>query len=154
MKKLSLVLLFLISCDPPPAPHVPPPPAVRLPPEIETSIASLKEEERTVAQRKQALEGEIHDLQAKKIEIEAATGKARYMLKLQIKQSHFSLDLDEHLKDAMNKAEFWIAVDREMYDSSNPGSEILDKFRVGSLIMNGSIGSWKIKVLEKKIVEK
>lgn len=154
MKARTLLLILLASCGPDAPPPSRPPPPVRLPPEIQASIAALKEDEAELVKQRAVLQQEISGLEARRLELEAATGKARYMLKLRLKQSHFSLDLDDHLKDAMNTAEFWIAVDQEMYDSVSPGSEILDKFRVGSLIMNGSFGSWHIKVLEKKIAKK
>lgn len=80
------------------------------------------------------------------------TGSEKYVLTLEISQSHFTLDLDELLKDATNKLEIQIPVDKEYYDSVEAGDDIADSFRVGSLIFKGSIGSWKVKVKDKEIM--
>lgn len=149
--KNAWLLLLLVSCDPP-APPVAAAPQIQLPAEVREEVARLKAEQRELAGKVQGLNAELATLENRKRD--ATADKFRYMLKLQLKQSHFSLDLGDHVKDSMNKAEFWIAVDKEMYDSVSNGSEILDKFRVGSLIMSGSFGSWHVKVLEKKMVEK
>lgn len=77
-----------------------------------------------------------------------------YILTLEISQSHFSLDLTEHLKDAVNKLTIEIPVDKDYYDSVQIGKEIADNFRIGSLVFKGSIGKWKVKVINKKVVNK
>jgi hypothetical protein len=55
------------------------------------------------------------------------------------------------MKDAMNAIEFELPVDKEFYDNLTIGSEIVDNFRVGSLVMYGSFGSWKMSVVNKQI---
>ena len=72
-------------------------------------------------------------------------GNAKYIMKINISQSHFTLDVKEHLKDAMNDIE-------EFYNKYNVGDTIADDFRVGSAIFKGSFGNWKVKVTEKEIV--
>jgi hypothetical protein len=84
----------------------------------------------------------------------AADDNIRYLLKLELRQSHFSLDLGKHLKDSMNKAKFEIPVDKEFYNSCMVGDLLLDKFREGSFWTEGSIGNWKIKVIGKRTVRK
>lgn len=93
------------------------------------------------------------DLQVKvKVNEALATGrKLRYILKLRLKQSHVTLDLFEHAKDEMNAIEFELPVDKEFYESIEKGKNIVDKFRTGSFLLNSSLGSWKMKVIDKRI---
>lgn len=79
------------------------------------------------------------------------TGKTRYVLSIKGKQSRFSLDLGEHAKDAMNAFTFDIPVDAVFYKSVSIGTELVDDFRSGSFIMNGSFGSMKLTVINKRI---
>lgn len=150
----AVFFAFLASCEPDAPPPPPPAPLVRLPPEIQASIVALTQDEADMETKRGALQQEIRGLEAKKLELDAATGKARYMIRLELSQSHFSLSIKEHLKDHFNKVDFWLPVDREMYESAAVGSELVDKFRVGSMIFAGSYGSWDVKVIEKKLVEK
>lgn len=77
-----------------------------------------------------------------------------YVIELEISQSHFSLDLGEHLKDSMNEITIPIQVSEEYYYSVEEGDTLSDEFRVGSLLFKGSIGSWDIKVAQKQIVNR
>ena len=80
-------------------------------------------------------------------------GKAKYIMKINIAQSHFTLDIGTHLKDSMNDIDIYIEVSEDFYNKYNVGDIISDEFRAGSFIFKGSIGSWKIKVAEKQIIE-
>ena len=75
-----------------------------------------------------------------------------YVIELEISQSHFTLDLEEHLKDSMNKITIPIQVSEEYYYSIEEGDTLSNEFRAGSFIFKGSIGSWDIKVINKQIV--
>lgn len=77
---------------------------------------------------------------------------AKYIMKLNISQTHFTLDISEHLKDSMNDIEIYIETSKDFYDKYNVGDTISDDFRVGSFIFKGSFGSWKIKVADKQII--
>lgn len=79
-------------------------------------------------------------------------GNAKYIMKINISQSHFTLDVEEHLKDAMNDIDIYIEVSEEFYNKYNVGDTIADDFRVGSAIFKGSFGRWKVKVADKQIV--
>lgn len=106
------------------------------------------------------VENQIYTKQSELIEVEKkieenkkiANGSAKYIMKINIAQSHFTLDLGEHLKDTMNDIDLYIEVSEEYYNKYNVGDTIADDFRVGSLIFKGSFGNWKIKVTEKQIV--
>ncbi len=72
-----------------------------------------------------------------------------YIIEFEISQSHFTLDFSEHIKDSMNKIVIEIPVDKDYYDNVRVGQQINETFRMGSLIMKGSIGKWKIIVKNK-----
>ena len=104
------------------------------------------------------LESEIAQLEAERDRLDEETlntkidnGLAKYVITFNIKQSHFSLDLGEHLKDAMNDISIEIPVDKEYYDSVEVGDVIDDSFRMGSFIWKGSFGNWKVTVESKDI---
>ncbi|MES2518714.1 MAG: hypothetical protein V4585_11440 [Bacteroidota bacterium] len=75
----------------------------------------------------------------------------KYILKIRLKQSHFSLSIKKHIKDAVNAIEFELPVDKEFYDSVSEGTELVDKFRFGSLVLSGSFGDWEMKVKGKEV---
>lgn len=77
-----------------------------------------------------------------------------YLIELEISQSHFTLDIGEHLKDSMNKITIPIQVSEEYFYSVQVGDVLSDEFRIGSFVMKGSIGSWNIKVIDKQSVIK
>lgn len=149
MKKLFLFLLlsaFFVSCE--------------SESEIRSDIDRLK-------LQRQSLTQEVNELESVKHRNEITIKQAReelkelnlyqegetpnYIVKFQLKQSHFSLSVSKHLKDEMNKIEFDLPVSREFYNSVSVGTEVIDEFRSGSFLMEGSFGSWKMKVIEKHI---
>lgn len=75
----------------------------------------------------------------------------KYILKLRLKQAHFSLSIKKHIKDAVNAIDFEIPVDKEFYDSVSEGTEIIDKFRFGSFVLGGSFGDWEMTVKGKEV---
>lgn len=85
-------------------------------------------------------------------EIEIAPGETKYFITLNISQSHFTLDLKQHFKDAMNDVDIEIMVDKDYYDSFEIGDSVNDDFRWGSFISSGSIGNWDITVSNKREV--
>lgn len=97
------------------------------------------------------LKAERDNLKKEIVDIKVENNIAKYVLTLSVKQSHFTLDLDQHLKDSMNKLEIQIPVDKEYFDSLEVGDTIADDFRMGSLIFCGSFGNWDITVKDKTI---
>lgn len=105
------------------------------------------------------LDNEIAELEERKEELtnivqEIKTDKdiEKYVVTLNISQSHFTLDVGKHIKNAMNDIEIQLPVDKEFYDSVEVGDLLDNSFRVGSLLMEGSFGKWKVKVIEKEIM--
>ena len=97
------------------------------------------------------LEDERDQLNEEILNTKIDNGLAKYVITFNIKQTHFTLDLGEHLKDAMNDISIEIPVDKEYYDSVEIGDTIDDSFRVGSFIWKGSFGNWKVTVESKDV---
>lgn len=104
------------------------------------------------------LKSDISDLEAEKnilmneiTNIKVQNDTAKYIVTFNIKQSHFTLDLGQHLKDELNDISIQIPVDKEYYDTIEVGDVIADNFRVGSLIFKGSFGNWDITVEDKYV---
>ena len=104
------------------------------------------------------LESEIAQLKAERDQLNEEilntkidNGLAKYVITFNIKQTHFTLDIGEHLKDSMNDISIEIPVDKEYYDSVEVGDVIDDSFRIGSFIWKGSFGNWKVTVESKGI---
>lgn len=111
---------------------------------LETRVSELQSEVSALEEERDSLSKEIADI---KIE----SGVAKYVVTFNIKQSHFSLDIGQHLKDEMNDISIQIPVDKEYYDSVEIGETIADDFRMGSFVFKGSFGSWNITVEDKSI---
>jgi hypothetical protein len=102
----------------------------------------------TTATNEQAVEQPT----AQEIQQAEISGECRYLMILSVKQSHFTLDLSEHLKDMANELEIPVMVDREFYYQYEVGDTITESFRVGSALVNGSYGSWGVSVKSKEII--
>ena len=111
---------------------------------LNAEIDGLKAEISELENQRDVLKSEIAD-------IKVENGTAKYVVTFNIKQSHFTLDLSEHMKDEMNDIFIQIPVDKEYYDSVEVGDTIADDFRMGSLVMKGSFGNWDITVEDKEI---
>lgn len=114
--------------------------------------------EEALSNRSKELQAEIQELEIQKetlenqiVDIKEDKGIAKYVVTFEIKQSHFSLDITKHIKDAMNAIEIEIPVDKEYYDNVDVGDTINNDFRVGSMVMKGSFGSWDVTVKGKDI---
>lgn len=84
--------------------------------------------------------------------VENEDGIPMYVITFKIKQSHISLDIKKHIKDAINELTLSVPVDKEYYNSVSVGDVINDDFRFGSLIMRGSFGNWRVTVGKKEIM--
>ena len=106
----------------------------------------IKEETNQLIEQKSELKQEIKSL-------EEANDKERYIITLQIKQTHFSLDISDHMKDEANKTKIQIPVDKAFYDKVDEGDVLDNSFRSGSFFFKGSVGNWEIKVISKEILK-
>ena len=117
----------------------------------QSQIDSLKQQISELQVQKSELESKIYTLENTVVEKKEENGTEKYVLTLEVKQTHFSLDISEHLKDSMNAIEIQIPVDKEYYDSVEVGQDIADEFRMGSLVFKGTFGSFKVSVIKKEI---
>ena len=125
---------------------------------IAVTLSGCSETETVTNEDIAKIESEIAQLEAERdrlneeiLNTKIDNGLAKYVITFNIKQAHFSLDLGEHLKDAMNDISIEIPVDKEYYDSVEVGDVIDDSFRMGSFIWKGSFGNWKVTVESKDI---
>lgn len=123
------------------------------------SLTGCQPKELKAQEEYEKLVAEIDDLKAEKerlksevTEIKKEHGLEKYVITLRISQRHITLDISEHLKDSLNDIEIQIPVDKEYYDNLEIGDTIDDSFRVGSLIMKSSWGSWNVQVINKEIM--
>lgn len=93
----------------------------------------------------------ISDMDSTYVEAPAPNSDPYYLVTLQIKQSTFTLDIGEHIKNKMNAVEMTIAVDKRFYDSVKVGQDISNSFKTGSLLFNGDFSKLKVKVVKKQI---
>lgn len=117
----------------------------------QAQVDLLKQQISELENKKSELENKVSELENTAVEKKEENGIAKYVLTLEIKQSHFSLDISEHLKDSMNAIEIQIPVDKEYYDSVEVGQNIADEFRMGSFIFKGTYGNFKVSVISKEI---
>lgn len=82
----------------------------------------------------------------------ASSQEPLYILTISVKQKHYSLKIEDHLKDSMNEALFEIPVTEEYYNSVTEGSVLNNEFRTGSALTSGSFGSWDITIKEKHMI--
>lgn len=119
--------------------------------QLEQLRTNLRNDVQTLMDQKSSASSEITaintELSEKKIYLSGKT--PRYILKIKLKQSHTTLDIGKHIKDAANAIEFELPVDKTFYDEVQEGTEIVDKFRSGSFWLEGNIGSWKMTVIGK-----
>lgn len=93
----------------------------------------------------------VDQLKSEIASLKSANNYERYIVKFKIKQTHLSLSIKKHLSDMANQTELEVPVDKAYYDQVNKGDDVSKKFRWGSLLLKGSIGSWDIRVEDKRI---
>ena len=111
---------------------------------LETEISELEEDIRTLQIEKNSIEKLIQDLREE-------NSIPNYIVTFEIGQQHITLDIGDLLKDAINKTELEVMVSKEYYDAVDVGTVVNDDFRVGSLALKGSFGTWKVEVIDKRI---
>lgn len=120
----------------------------------DSNIQTIAKQQEQIA----SLKEEIKDLKKKKIELEKSTvelkeekGLANYIVTIEIKQHHPFWDIENKIKDELNAVTIELPVVKEYYDNVEVGTVINDEFRMGSLILSGSIGKWDVTILKKEI---
>ena len=118
------------------------------------ALAQQKENLQSTVSRlnnsKTSLLKQIHDLQIQKSAYE--TGREiKYIVKFRIKQSTFTLDVGEHIKNGMNAIDLELPVNKSFYDKVSIGTEISNSFKMGSLLFNGDFSNLHMTVTGKRI---
>lgn len=116
-----------------------------------SSRSSLRQEIMGLQEQRAYIESEIDALNNVVVERKDEMGTAKYVLTLELRQSHFSFDVTEHFKDALNTMEIQIPVDKEYYEAVEIGQDIVNEFRMGSFVFKGSAGNFKVTVKDKEI---
>ena len=111
---------------------------------LETEISELEEDIRALQSEKNSIEKLIQDLREE-------NDIPNYIVTFEIGQQHVTLDIGDLLKDEINKTELEVMVSKEYYDAVEIGTVVNDDFRVGSLALKGSFGTWNIEVIDKRI---
>lgn len=142
MKYLCIALIIIAGCAPTEKELV-----ERLD-ELKSHVEIYENQLSMLKNTKAILADEIENL---KITKAIKTNTAKYFIEIELSQSHFSLNFDDHMKDAMNTTSFEIAVDKDLYETSYVGQHLLKEFRGGSFLLKGSIGDWVLKVKNKRI---
>lgn len=128
--------------------------------DLQGDIAKLNGKKTSISSEVQSLEASKDNIQAQILELQSKlkelkiydSGKIpQYILKIHLSQSHLSLSISQHMKDAANAVDFELPVAKEFYDSVKEGDKIVDNFRAGSFMLYGSIGSWDMKITKKEI---
>ena len=117
------------------------------------SVDSCNNEIEMLEEEIEQLKTERDTLKEEVLDLKVESGEVKYVITFNIKQVHYNLSLEDHLKDAMNDISIQIPVDKEYYDSVEVGQVIDDSFRVGSFVMKGSFGKWKVTVENKEIMQ-
>lgn len=93
---------------------------------------------------------EVKNLQAEKLALQNGRDP-KYIIKVKIKQGTFTLDPFEHIKNEANAMEMELPVDKDFYNKAVIGTDLLDKLKVGSLLVNGDISWLHFKIIDKYI---
>ena len=85
------------------------------------------------------------------VQAEKAQKGVHYILHVSIRQISYSLSISKQLRDAVNEEEFDLPTDKVTYDHANVGDDLFDSFRAGSAFFRGSLGSWRLKIVGKRV---
>lgn len=97
-----------------------------------------------------SLQEEIGNLQREKSALRVGR-EPKYIVKFKIKQGTFTIDIFEHVKNEMNSIEIEVPVSKEYYDRLSIGQDLTDKFKWGSLVMDGDFSTLHMRVVGKRI---
>lgn len=128
---------------------------------LHQEIATMLQQKVTVSDSLHALEtqeaglrGQVLGLQqdARVLQAEKDGRGVHYVLSVSIRQVSYSLSIRKQLRDAVNEETFDLPTDRVTYEHTNIGQDLFESFRAGSAIFHGSLGSWRLKVENKRVV--
>lgn len=121
----------------------------------ESEVAQLNSEIEQLQAKKARIEERIAALKAEETEIKTEQNIFTYFVSIRIAQSHSLFDpnfFENSLKDSINAITIEIPVSEEFYDEVEVGTILNNDFRFGSFILNNSIGSWSVRITNKRCV--
>lgn len=128
--------------------------------DVKSDIEDLRLERAIIQNEVEQLQSEwenVRDsiaIQLSKLEVAEKRSEGNeptYIVRFKLSQFHLTLDIGQHVKDEMNAAQFEMPVDEDFYYAVKKDMRIVDDFRVGSFILNGSFGEWDLRVIDKEI---
>ena len=129
-----------------------------------TQISELKQEHKTLStqvshlrnscdnlrQSQHYLSAQVRELETEKRALSNGY-EPSYILTLEIKQTTYTLDIGEHIKNSINAISMQIPVSKKFYNSVKIGTRISDDFKYGSLVFNGDFSELRVTVKDKQI---
>lgn len=115
--------------------------------ELEVQNFKLSRKNRSLVAQNSNLD---RSLQEKRIYLSGK--KPKYIITIRIKQSSFTLDLGEHLKNSWNAFEINLETSRECYNRVKIGDKLSNKFKSGSFWINRDIEHLEMTIKDKRIV--
>ena len=132
---------------------------------VPTEVQDAEQQVELLQYEASKLQGQIDNLRAERQELRdevalleglrdstISQGDVAYIITLSICQSHYTLDMEQWLKDAINETELTIPVSQEFYYSVEVGDILNNNFRYGSFLIYNSFGSWRVSVKSKQIL--
>ena len=117
---------------------------------LRAEVRHLRSETYTLDTRVSALKRDIRDLENERKALQSGR-EPRYIVKFEIKQGTFTIDLGEHIKNNMNAIEVEIPVNKEFYNRLSIGQDLTDSFKWGSLVFDGDFSNLHMRVKAKRI---
>lgn len=117
---------------------------------LNSQISYLQRQRSNLDKQIYNLNRQVGDLNAERLALQSGRNP-NYIVKFKIKQGTFTMDIFEHAKNEMNAIVMEIPVNKEFYNKLSIGQDITDKFKWGSLLMDGDFSTLHMKVVGKRV---
>lgn len=117
---------------------------------LSTQVSSLRNSCDNLRQSQHYLSAQVRELETEKRALSNGY-EPSYILTLEIKQTTYTLDIGEHIKNNINAISMQIPVSKKFYNSVRIGTRISDDFKYGSLVFNGDFSELRVTVKDKQI---
>lgn len=158
MKRLILLIIFLFGCQTPTEHRDELRKQISVltqqKNELEVQLTQLRQQTSVEQTTLATMHGLIDGLKANAAVLQAEKDRKKIhcIVKLSLRQVSYSLSISKQIKDSINEEEFELPIDCDTYDHVNIGTNLFDGMRAGSAIIYGSLGSWRLKVTNKRMV--
>ena len=117
---------------------------------LSTQVSNLRNSYNNLRQSQHYLSAQVRELETEKQALSHGR-EPSYILTLEIKQTTYTLDIGEHIKNSINAISMQIPVSKKFYNSVKIGTRISDDFKYGSLVFNGDFSELRVTVIDKCI---